>query len=59
MKICVVFDDYLPDSSRVGAKMMHDLCVEFVRRGHEVTVISPQTSSKEVQIATKRSCGSF
>lgn len=52
MKICVVIDDYLPDSTRVGAKMMHDLCVEFIRRGYEVTVISPQSFSKKVQVMT-------
>lgn len=52
MKICVVVDDYLPDSTRVGAKMMHDLCVEFIRRGHEVTVISPQSCSSSVQLST-------
>jgi glycosyltransferase involved in cell wall biosynthesis len=51
MKICVVIDDYLPDSTRVGAKMMHDLCVEFIRRGHEVTVITPQTHSASVEIS--------
>jgi O26-antigen biosynthesis N-acetyl-L-fucosamine transferase len=51
MRICVVIDDYLPDSTRVGAKMMHDLCVEFVRRGHEVTVIAPQPYSKDRQVS--------
>lgn len=50
MKICVVIDDYLPYSTRVGAKMMHDLSVEFIRRGHEVTVISPQFHSNQVQV---------
>ena len=51
MKICVVIDDYLPDSTRVGAKMMHDLCVEFVRRGHKVTVITPQTHSTSIEVS--------
>ena len=41
MKICIVVDDYLPYSIKVGAKMMHELSVEFVKRGHEVTVITP------------------
>jgi glycosyltransferase involved in cell wall biosynthesis len=48
----VVIDDYLPESTRVGAKMMHDLCVEFVRRGHAVTVIAPQAYSNDVQVTT-------
>lgn len=52
MRICVVIDDSLPDSTRVGAKMMHELCVEFVRRGHAVTVVAPQVDSQRVEIAT-------
>lgn len=43
MKICLIIDDYLPESIKVGAKMMHELGVEFVKRGHEVTVITPRT----------------
>lgn len=46
MNICVVTDDYLPDSTRNGAKMMHELCVELTRRKHNVTVIAPQSHSK-------------
>ena len=42
MKICLIVDDYLPDSIKVGAKMMHELGVEFVKRGHSVTVITPR-----------------
>ena len=41
MKICIIIDDYLPDSIKVGAKMMHELGVEFIRQGHTVTVITP------------------
>jgi glycosyltransferase involved in cell wall biosynthesis len=52
MRICVVIDDYLPDSTRVGAKMMHELCVEFVRRGHAVTVVAPQSVSPKVETST-------
>lgn len=43
MKICLIIDDYLPDSIKVGAKMMHELAIEFIKRGHEVTVIAPHT----------------
>ncbi len=42
MKICLIIDDYLPDSIKVGAKMMHELGIEFIKRGHEVTVITPK-----------------
>ncbi len=41
MKICLIIDDYVPQSIKVGAKMMHELGVEFVSQGHEVTVITP------------------
>jgi glycosyltransferase involved in cell wall biosynthesis len=43
MKICLIVDDYLPDSIKVGGKMMHELGVEFVKRGHEVSVVTPKT----------------
>lgn len=42
MKICLVIDDYLPNSIKVGAKMMHELALEFLSQGHSVTVITPE-----------------
>ncbi len=41
MKICIVIDDYLPHSIKVGAKMVHELACELVKRGHHVSVITP------------------
>lgn len=41
MKLALIIDDYLPYSTRVGAKMMHDLAREFVHQGHQVTIITP------------------
>jgi glycosyltransferase involved in cell wall biosynthesis len=41
MKICIIVDDYLPLSTKITAKMMHELSVEFVKRGINVTVITP------------------
>lgn len=41
MKLALIIDDYLPHSTRVGAKMYHELAVELIRRGHQVTVITP------------------
>ena len=41
MKICIVIDDYMPKSIKVGAKMVHELAVELVTLGHEVTVFMP------------------
>ena len=45
MKLAVLFDDYLPHSTRVGAKMLHELARELVLQGHQVTVITPQSSA--------------
>lgn len=42
MHLALVIDDYLPHSTRVGAKMFHELAVELIRQGHQVTVITPQ-----------------
>lgn len=47
MKLALIIDDYLPNSTRVGAKMFHELAQEFIRRGHDVTVITPDTSLQE------------
>jgi glycosyltransferase involved in cell wall biosynthesis len=47
MKICLIVDDYLPGSIKVGGKMMHELGVEFLKRGHEVSVVTPQPDLKE------------
>ena len=46
MKICLIIDDYMPDSIKVGAKMMHELACEFLNQGHEVSVITPSVHLK-------------
>lgn len=43
MKICLIVDDYMPESIKVAAKMMHELACEFLLQGHEVTVVTPST----------------
>lgn len=51
MKIVLLADDYLPNSTRVHAKMLHELAIEFADRGHKVIVITPgcwQQSNKIV-----------
>ena len=40
MRILLVTDDYYP-SMKSGAKMIRDLAREFVRRGHQATVLTP------------------
>lgn len=44
MRLVLVIDDYLPFSTRVGAKMFHELAVELITNGHNVTVITPSVS---------------
>ena len=39
MRILIGIDCYLP-ACKSGAKQMHDLGVEFLRQGHEVTVLT-------------------
>ena len=41
MHYAFIIDDYLPDSTRVGAKMFHELALQFQDSGHKVTVITP------------------
>ncbi|MEZ8693626.1 glycosyltransferase family 4 protein [Vibrio splendidus] len=41
MHFVLIIDDYLPHSTRVAAKMFHELAVELLEQGHEVTVITP------------------
>lgn len=43
MHFAFIIDDYLPDSTRVGSKMLHELALEFVFNGHQITVITPNT----------------
>ena len=40
MRILILVDCYLP-GTKSGAKQIHDLGVEAVRQGHEVTVLTP------------------
>jgi len=46
MRLALIIDDYLPDSTRVGAKMMHELALELVRQGHRPFVITPGLPSQ-------------
>ncbi len=41
MKILIIVIQYLPNSKTVAAKMLHELAVEFYKRGHYVDVITP------------------
>jgi len=52
MRICLIIDDYMPESIKVGAKMMHELACELKKQGHEVTVVTPAPRQKEKIMVT-------
>lgn len=52
MNILLVVDDYLPHSTKVAAKMMHELALEFIRSGHNVSVLTPNHSNDPSAIFT-------
>lgn len=47
MHLALIIDDYLPHSTRVGAKMFHELACELYSLGYQITVITPGFSQKE------------
>lgn len=46
MKLLLVIDDYLPNSTRVTAKMMHELALGLKELGHQVYVLTPGVSTQ-------------
>ncbi|KFA99289.1 glycosyltransferase family 4 protein [Vibrio sp. ER1A] len=46
MHLAFIIDDYMPHSTRVAAKMFHDLAKQFVLMGHQITVITPGVGQK-------------
>lgn len=56
MKICLIVDDYMPDSIKVAAKMMHELACEFQNMGHEVSVVTPAPSTSISDLDGVRVC---
>lgn len=47
MRLIFIVDDYLPESTRVSAKMMHELACCMVRQGHEIVVLTPGARTQE------------
>ncbi|OIQ25321.1 MAG: glycosyltransferase WbuB [Vibrio sp. MedPE-SWchi] len=47
MHFALIIDDYLPHSTRVAAKMFHELAKEIMEQGHQVTVITPHFNDKQ------------
>lgn len=50
MRLVLVVDDYLPRSTRVGAKMMHELACELIQQGHKVTVVTPHFDKSQSKL---------
>ncbi|MEZ9590416.1 glycosyltransferase family 4 protein [Vibrio breoganii] len=44
--LALIIDDYLPHSTRVAAKMVHELAKQFTAMGHLVTVITPEANQE-------------
>ena len=41
LSIVILPDDYLPDGTRAHAKMLHDLALALLQRGHKPIIITP------------------
>ena len=41
MRLAIIGDDSLPNSTLVHAKMLHELAAEFVKQGHTAVIIAP------------------
>ena len=54
MRLALIIDDYLPHSTRVGAKMIHELALELIEQGHEITVITPHFDKNEPKLIENR-----
>ena len=47
MRIAILSDAYLPEGTLNHAKMMHELAIELIGRGHEVVVITPGSFAQQ------------
>ena len=53
MRILLIVDCYLP-SVKSGARLIHDLGVEFGRQGHDVTILTPSDAiSRALEVTTE------
>ena len=50
MRIAIITDDYLPDSTLVHAKMLHELAVELIAQKHDPIVICPGSIDQKVSL---------
>lgn len=54
MHLALIIDDYLPHSTRVAAKMFHELALELIEQGHDVTIITPHFDKNEPTLIEER-----
>lgn len=47
MKVLLLVDDYLPGSIKIAARMMHDLALELIKQGHDVSVCTPDDKLRQ------------
>ena len=52
LKIAIFVDDYLPNSTKVAAKMLSELAYEYIANGHLVTVFVPDSRIQTPYIKT-------
>lgn len=50
MRLIIIIDDYLPGSTRVSPKMMHELACCMVDQGHEVVVLTPGSRTQRSRL---------
>lgn len=53
MRIALFSDDYLPNSTLVHAKMIHEMACELKKRGHSVVVITPGSNVQNQRLKTE------
>ena len=53
MRLFFIVDDYLPHSFKIAGKMMHELAVEYQNQGHEITVLTPSPTQKELLVISE------
>lgn len=54
MRIALLPDDYLPDSTLVHAKMFHELAHELMKQGHDVVVVTPGLPAQHKKLLIER-----
>ncbi|RQW28150.1 glycosyltransferase WbuB [Rhodobacteraceae bacterium CH30] len=54
MRLALIIDDYLPHSTRVSPKMMHELAIELKRQGHEPFVLTPGVDGQQALLVEDR-----